>query len=351
MTKYKTLAEQFRRNIENGIWQPGEKLKNEMELSCEIGVSRQTVRRALEILSLEGYIDRIQGSGTFVSSKKNADAPVSTGKHIPSKIIGFVTTYMDYYIFPQILNSVKDELDKEGYYILLGETKNRVSIERDVLKHMLDQPIDGLIVECSDPARPNPNIDLFDQFRDKGVPVLYINGKYTNDPRSISVCVDDRAGAYYLAQRFIKEGCKTIGGIFKNDLHGNNRYYGCIKAMLDAGLPVNEDVFLWFNIKESKEYMEAYTWKYGLDSLANLDAVVCYNDLAAINLYHLFQQHGYTKIPKIACFDNTYPLSEYPFPALTYPSELLGRTAVRKMLAMLKEEVVESSILLWTEMM
>lgn len=352
MTKYKALANEFRSNIQRGIWKPGDRLKTEMELSNEIGVSRQTVRQALEILSTEGLIDRIQGSGTYISRSRSAEASAVVRNHTPSKIIGLITSYMDYYIFPQNLNSIKDELNKEGYYILLSETKNRVSLEREVLKDMLDQPIDGLIVECSDCGHPNPNVDLFDQFREKGVPVLFINGAYSNDARSISVSVDDSAGAYWLTQRFIQEGCKSIGGIFKNDLHGNNRYYGCIKAIMDAGLSLEEDSFLWFSLKESEAYMEMYAGRFGLDVLAHQDAVVCYNDLAAINLYRLFQQYSYTKIPRIACFDNTNCLSEYPsFAALTYPSEPLGRRAAQKLLAMLKEETVESEVIPWTEMM
>ncbi len=351
MTKYKALAKQFRENIQNGTWKPGDKMLTEMELSRGIGVSRQTVRQALDILSEEGLIDRIQGSGTYISRNRSAKSMRQAKDRTPSKIIGMVTTFMDYYIFPQILGAIKDELNKEGYYILLAETKNRVSNERNALQDMLNQPIDGLIVECSDPVHPNPNFDLYEKFVEKGVPVLFTNGEYTNVPNSVSIRVDDQAGSYWLTQRFIEAGCKKIGGIFKNDVHGSNRYYGCIKAILDAGLPLDEDCFLWFSTIESEGYMNMYAASKGLDLLAQMDAIVCYNDLCAINLVSLFQQYGHTEVPRIACFDNSERLSGFDIPALTYPCEVLARRAAQKLLAMLKEETVESDIIPWLEMM
>ena len=48
--------EQLHGKIMSGEIRPGEKLPSENELSAEYGVSRQTVRKALQILQNEGYI-------------------------------------------------------------------------------------------------------------------------------------------------------------------------------------------------------------------------------------------------------------------------------------------------------
>ncbi|GAB2532641.1 GntR family transcriptional regulator [Gracilibacillus alcaliphilus] len=56
--------------IKNGTYQKGEKIPTELELCKTFDVSRTTVRAALNQLTLEGYLERTQGKGTFVADKK-----------------------------------------------------------------------------------------------------------------------------------------------------------------------------------------------------------------------------------------------------------------------------------------
>lgn len=56
--------------IKNGTYQKGEKIPTELELCKNFDVSRTTVRAALNQLTLEGYLERTQGRGTFVADKK-----------------------------------------------------------------------------------------------------------------------------------------------------------------------------------------------------------------------------------------------------------------------------------------
>jgi len=65
--KYYELMENLHQKIISGEIRPGEKLPSENELSAEYGVSRQTVRKALQILQNEGYIYAEHGRGTFCS--------------------------------------------------------------------------------------------------------------------------------------------------------------------------------------------------------------------------------------------------------------------------------------------
>ena len=52
--KYYDLMEDLRAKILSGDIRPGDRLPSENELTKEYGVSRQTVRKALEILGDEG---------------------------------------------------------------------------------------------------------------------------------------------------------------------------------------------------------------------------------------------------------------------------------------------------------
>ena len=67
---YRQLSQLMRQRILSGEWKPDEKIPTEPELCAEYGISRMTVRLALEQLRNDGYIYRRQGRGTFVSLPK-----------------------------------------------------------------------------------------------------------------------------------------------------------------------------------------------------------------------------------------------------------------------------------------
>lgn len=66
---YMQLMDTLLQKIDDQTYKEHEKLPSEREL-CEIyGMSRITVRQALQQLTLEGYIYKLQGKGTFVAPK------------------------------------------------------------------------------------------------------------------------------------------------------------------------------------------------------------------------------------------------------------------------------------------
>lgn len=63
---YTVIKEQLQRKIEDGSYPPGSLMPTEKSFQDQFKVSRQTVRKALEQLSEEGYIERRRGSGSRV---------------------------------------------------------------------------------------------------------------------------------------------------------------------------------------------------------------------------------------------------------------------------------------------
>lgn len=66
---YQQLASRLRREIADGTYQPGDRLPSEEALCATFGVSRITVRAALDQLVDAGLLWRKRGKGTFVSSR------------------------------------------------------------------------------------------------------------------------------------------------------------------------------------------------------------------------------------------------------------------------------------------
>lgn len=63
---YFQIAENLKRSIEDGTLQPGDRLDNELDLTERLGVSRPTVRQAVQRLVEQGLVIRKRGLGTLV---------------------------------------------------------------------------------------------------------------------------------------------------------------------------------------------------------------------------------------------------------------------------------------------
>ncbi|HHV55442.1 MAG TPA: GntR family transcriptional regulator [Firmicutes bacterium] len=64
---YQQMYDLLRADLEKGVYSPGEQIPTELELARRHGVSRITVKQAIQKLVLEGRLYRIQGKGTFVA--------------------------------------------------------------------------------------------------------------------------------------------------------------------------------------------------------------------------------------------------------------------------------------------
>lgn len=67
---YVQLMEELQKDIENGVYKPGDKILTEAEMAKAYGVSLITVRKAVGSLMEKGLVVRKQGKGTFVTKPK-----------------------------------------------------------------------------------------------------------------------------------------------------------------------------------------------------------------------------------------------------------------------------------------
>jgi DNA-binding GntR family transcriptional regulator len=95
LPEYRKLYILLRDNIRKGVYKEGELLPSENELSAEHGLTRVTVRHALESLVNEGYIKKHQGKGSIITSPSKEIGILSIRgttsavgqKHLKTKII------------------------------------------------------------------------------------------------------------------------------------------------------------------------------------------------------------------------------------------------------------------------
>jgi GntR family transcriptional regulator len=66
---YQAIATNLRKALQEGAYADGRRLPTEAELAESYGLSRQTVRRALQVLVSEGLVFRVRGRGTFATPR------------------------------------------------------------------------------------------------------------------------------------------------------------------------------------------------------------------------------------------------------------------------------------------
>jgi GntR family transcriptional regulator len=76
---YLQLADQIRSRIGDGQIKVGDALPSERELSLSGGISRVTVRKALDTLLREGLLSRRHGSGTYIAPRIEQSAGLLVG--------------------------------------------------------------------------------------------------------------------------------------------------------------------------------------------------------------------------------------------------------------------------------
>ncbi|WP_270596492.1 GntR family transcriptional regulator [Enterococcus asini] len=99
---YIQIHDQIKSKIESGFWKIGDRLPSERDLSLQFGVSRMTLRQAIQTLADEGILERKIGSGTYVARQKVqermsgttsfTEIMLSQGRTPSSKVVSYFYT-------------------------------------------------------------------------------------------------------------------------------------------------------------------------------------------------------------------------------------------------------------------
>ncbi len=342
--KYLSVASVLRREIATHRYQDGDALMTELELSRRFSVSRQTVRQAISLLEQDGLVIRRRGSGTYVTHRpRKRYGPVN---------VGVITTYITDYIFPSIVRGIESVLSAEDCVMNLSATYNRVDHEKLLLERFLQSPMDGLIVEGTRTAQPNPNIELYQRLLERNIPVVFINGYYPELGDCPHVVMDDVAGGEMAVRTLLDAGHRHIAGLFKSDdMQGHRRYQGFLNALMAQGTPPTEDDLGWFSTENKTTFFEQEEGKNFLQRLEDTDALVSYNDEMTLRLLDALAERGFA-VPdqlSIVSFDNSsYAAVCRPrLTTLCHAKDEFGRQAGQLLLDRLRGESSKSVTLPW----
>lgn len=334
--RYMVVVDWVKGELSKGYLNPGDRLDSEHELAEKFSLSRQTIRHAISVLENEGYVTRVQGSGTYISDNNITDK-------VNRKNIAIITTYVDAYIFPQTIQNIERVLSDAGYTVQISFTNNRISREKTILEGIVEKDdIAGVIVEPTKSSLPNPNLKYYEQLMKKHVPVLFMNAYY-EVLKAPHVSMNDKMAGKIATEYVISKGHTRIGGVFKlDDGQGARRYAGFLEAMSESKLRVTGNDLLWFDTVdiENEENVKDLASRIRR-RLSTRTALVMYNDEVAYKLVNEFSKMG-IRIPEdisIVGIDDTLlsTSGSVQISSVAYPTKDIADKAAKNLLELIKD--------------
>lgn len=248
-----------------------------------------------------------------------------------TKTIGVMVHELNSNFITSVLAGIEKVSTEAGYDLIIAHSSESYVKEIANAKNLFDKRVDGLIASL---AFDTENLDHFNSYIDKGVPVLFFD-RVEQDGKNTVVIIDNAKCGYVATQHLIDQGCKRIVHV-TSSLNRNvysQRYKGYRDALFDNGIIFEDD---WLIIKDLSE-------NAGIESAMKIlkmkplpDAAFITNDFVAAVCMRTLKENGVLIPDDIAVVGfNNDSIGKLIEPALTtinYPGEDMGEIAARNLI-------------------
>jgi DNA-binding LacI/PurR family transcriptional regulator len=263
-------------------------------------------------------------------------------------ILGLIVPTVTNPIFAESTRGIQQAANARGYALLIGSTDYRADVEEQLVKTFRQQRVDGLIVTSSHPESP-----ALVEAQQAGTPVVLT---YSSRLRSQLPCVgvDNAAAAATAVGHLIRLGHRRIAmlaGTFSGSDRSYARYLGYRSALAAHGISPEPDYLIEV----------PYTIDDGVAGARRLlglaerpTAIFCANDILAFGAIRAMLDAG-LRVPQdisVVGFDDS-PMAAITNPRLTtvaQPAFTMGERACELLLALINGEQPERTLILPTEL-
>lgn len=268
---YKKILNELEQQITNGSLPPGSQVPTEKELSDTYGVSRITSKRALTELEQLGLIERTRGKGSFVKEPK-------AEKNATKRIL-FLLPFSNDLSLGNFSEGLLPVVQSEQFEVMMTNVDFFTSHQINEITHEFD----GMIYYADD---ENQHLDLLFDLSFQQFPIVVLD-KQLHDLALPTVLSDNLAGGKAACNYLIENGHSRIAYIFSH-VHPpqstRQRYLGYISALKEHKLSFHTTLD---DKLANPEHLQTYLEEN------KITALVCENDLVAIDAMRVLKQAGY----------------------------------------------------------
>jgi len=351
---YERIFVALRDDIRGGKYGIGDRVPSEKELADEYGVSRITSKKALEMLSADGWIVRRPGRGSFVADPAAPAAapsgPADDGRVGPRNgaaggklLIGLVITDFSESYGTGLVHGVEEASREHDSYLVIRRTLGDPSREEEAIKGLIELGVDGLIIL---PAQGEFfNAEILKLVIGK-FPFVMVDRYLTGIPAG-TVCSDNMAGARLGTWHLFDLGHRHIGLLGPPPEHTTSvedRIEGFVKAHAERGIPVDRELWLTDIVSthptaysEENRAKDIVKIKRHLQAHPRITALFAIEYNIAVLARAAADQLG-LNVPRdlsILCFDCPETNGRIPFTHLKQQQEAMGRAAFASVLRLI----------------
>ena len=202
--KTRSLARAIRDDVVRRVYAPESAIPSERELMQKHGVSRTTVRRAIQLLVNEGVVVTRPGSGTYV---RKAESDLQLTRSSSGKVLCLIIPTFSNPLYAEVIDGIERAARGSGYDLITSQSDYLVASENSRLSAMAgDWSIQGAIVVPSMVEQPAAGAL---EFVNSGKPLVYL-GRWPNDIAADGVRIDYDEAARIAVNHLVGLGHRRI---------------------------------------------------------------------------------------------------------------------------------------------
>ncbi|WP_423129952.1 LacI family DNA-binding transcriptional regulator [Gaoshiqia sp. Z1-71] len=256
-----------------------------------LGISASTVSRALKNHPDISEETKVAVNELAVKLKYQPNAVALSLKHSRSYTLGVIIPEIVHYFFSSVISGIEDVAYDAGFTVVICQSNEKYDREVANAKMLLSHRVDGVLVSIS---KETTSFEHLQMLQESGLPLVFFD-RIVPEIQADQVIIDDEEAAYKATKHLIGNGKKRIAHFAgpQNLLIGRDRKDGYLRAMKEAGLPIDPKL-----IVDADTFEKALiATNQLLDSGNPPDGIFATNDLTAIGAMQTLLKKG-IKIPE-----------------------------------------------------
>jgi len=297
------------------------------QIASELGVSASTVSRVLSGQARRYRISRDTEAAVTRLAEELKFSPNQLARGLRlnrTTTIGLIIPDIANPFFAAIAHQVAKEVNRRGYALILCDSQESEANEMLSMEVLCGRQVEGMII-CP-VGLSSRHLKPFER---GSLPVVVVD-RYFPDLEIPGVVSDNYQGGREGAAYLIEQGHRRIACIqgIRGTSPNEDRLKGYLKAMEDAGLPVDSSIVLGDSFLEQNGYTQT---KLLLERRAEFTAIFAFSSLIGLGALRALREAG-KRVPEdvsILAFDDQ-PYQAFmspPMSTVAQSNEEMGRCA------------------------